>query len=99
MTLRRMEKLAPYNAWLHDRFDAALGQRILEVGSGVGNQTRFFVDRERVVASDVEVHYVRELKAKFGDRSNVRIASYRFPLADGRPRGARRRRRSTRSSA
>ncbi|HYN41455.1 MAG TPA: glycosyltransferase family 2 protein, partial [Thermoanaerobaculia bacterium] len=82
MTLRRMERLAPYNAWLHERFDAALGKRILEVGSGVGNQTRFFVDRERVVASDVEVHYVRELKGKFGTRSNLRIASYRFPLAD-----------------
>jgi len=82
MTLRRMERLSPYNAWLHDRFDAALGKRVLEVGSGVGNQTRFFVDRERVVASDVEAHYVRELKAKFGDRSNVKIASYRFPLAD-----------------
>jgi SAM-dependent methyltransferase len=82
MTLRRMERLAPYNAWLHERFDAALGKRILEVGSGVGNQTRFFVDRERVVASDVEVHYVRELKAKFGNRSNVRIASYRFPLSE-----------------
>jgi glycosyltransferase involved in cell wall biosynthesis len=80
MTLRRMEKLAPYNAWLHERFDAVLGKRILEVGSGVGNQTRFFVDRERVVASDVETHYVHELKAKFGNRSNVKIASYRFPL-------------------
>jgi len=82
MTLRRMERLAPYNAWLHDRFDAALGQRVLEVGSGVGNQTRFFVERERVVASDVEVHYVRELTARFGGRSNVRVASYRFPLSD-----------------
>jgi glycosyltransferase involved in cell wall biosynthesis len=81
MTLRRMEKLAPYNAWLHERFDAALGQRILEVGSGVGNQTRFFVDRERVVASDVEIHYVRELNGKFGGRSNVKVASYRFPLS------------------
>ena len=83
MTLRRMERLAPYNAWLHGRFDASLGKRILEVGSGVGNQTRFFVDRERVVASDVEAHYVRELRAKFGGRSNVRIASYRFPLTEG----------------
>lgn len=81
MTLRRMERLGPYNAWLHDRFDAALGRRVLEVGSGVGNQTRFFVDRERVVASDVEIHYVRELKAKFENRSNVKVASYRFPLS------------------
>ena len=64
MTLRRMEALSPYNAWLHARFEGALGKRILEVGSGVGNQTRFFVDRERVVASDVEVHYVQPLKKR-----------------------------------
>ncbi len=80
-TLRRMSALAPYNRWLHDRFEAHLGRRILEVGSGVGNQTRYFIDRERVVASDVEAHYVRELQTHFGNLSNVRIASYRFPLS------------------
>jgi glycosyltransferase involved in cell wall biosynthesis len=81
ITLRRMATLAPYNRWLHERFEHYLGNRILEVGSGVGNQTRFFVDaRERVVASDIEPHYVRELGSRFADRSNVRVASYRFPL-------------------
>src|SRR5579871_640341 len=43
-TLRRMARLEPYNRWLHDRFDPYLGNRILEVGAGVGNQTRYFVD-------------------------------------------------------
>ena len=81
ITLRRMSRLASYNAWLHARFDAYLGQRILEVGSGVGNQTRYFIERERVVASDIEPHYVRELAGRFGQRSNVRIASFRFPLS------------------
>jgi SAM-dependent methyltransferase len=79
-----MAMLAPYNRWLHDRFESYLGKRVLEVGSGVGNQTRYFIDgRERVVASDIEPHYVRELTGRFGDRKNVRIASYRFPLRDG----------------
>ncbi len=82
VTLRRMARLHEYNAWLHDRFDAYLGRRILEVGSGVGNQTRYFVERDRVVASDIEPHYVRELRAKFGQRSNVRVASFRFPLSE-----------------
>jgi glycosyltransferase involved in cell wall biosynthesis len=83
MTLRRMAMLAPYNRWLHERFESYLGTRILEVGSGVGNQTRFFVDnRDRVIASDIEPHYVRELRGRFGDRANVRIASYRFPLQE-----------------
>jgi 2-polyprenyl-3-methyl-5-hydroxy-6-metoxy-1,4-benzoquinol methylase len=82
MTLRRMEKLAPYNRWLHDHFDAHLGNRILEVGAGVGNQTRYFVERERVIASDIEAHYLRELTAKFGRRGTVRVASFHFPLTD-----------------
>jgi glycosyltransferase involved in cell wall biosynthesis len=83
ITLRRMAMLAPYNRWLHERFEAYLGHRILEVGSGVGNQTRYFIDnRERIVASDIEPHYVRELTGRFGDRQNVRIASYRFPLRE-----------------
>src|SRR4029450_7554116 len=44
ITLRRMATLLPYNRWLHERFQHFLGDRILEVGSGVGNQTRFFID-------------------------------------------------------
>jgi glycosyltransferase involved in cell wall biosynthesis len=83
ITLRRMATLSPYNRWLHERFEHYLGSRILEVGSGVGNQTRFFVDdREQVIASDVEPHYLRELIGRFGHRKNVRIASYAFPLAE-----------------
>jgi len=77
-----MEGLSVYNKWLHDRFDPWLGNRVLEVGSGVGNQTRFFADKERVVASDIEPHYVSELRAKFDGRPNVRVASFRFPLVD-----------------
>ena len=83
ITLRRMATLSPYNRWLHERFERYLGKRILEVGSGVGNQTRYFVDnRELVIASDIEPHYLRELMGRFGDRKNVRVASYTFPLRE-----------------
>jgi glycosyltransferase involved in cell wall biosynthesis len=81
VTLRRMARLGVYNRWLHDQFDAFLGRRVLEVGSGVGNQTRYFIERDRVIASDIEPHYVRELRGAFGQRSNVRVASFRFPLS------------------
>jgi glycosyltransferase involved in cell wall biosynthesis len=81
-TLRRMSRLHEYNRWLHDRFEHYLGPRILEVGAGVGNQSQYFIDRERVIASDVEPHYVTELTTKFGRLAGVRIASFRFPLGD-----------------
>jgi glycosyltransferase involved in cell wall biosynthesis len=80
-TLRRMAQLSQYNKWLHDRFDSYLGQRILEVGAGVGNQTQYFIDRDRVIASDVEPQYVKELTTKFGRLAGVRVASFRFPLS------------------
>jgi SAM-dependent methyltransferase len=79
-TLRRMAGLEAYNRWLHDRFDAYLGRRILEVGSGIGNQTQYFVDRERVIASDIDPFYIETLGRRFGDRASVRLASFRFPL-------------------
>ncbi len=83
ITLRRMATLSPYNRWLHERFEHYLGSRILEVGSGVGNQTRFFIDgREKVIASDIEPHYLRELAGRFTKKTNLRIASYSFPLND-----------------
>ena len=44
ITLRRMANLAGYNAWLHKLFGPYLGRADLKVGSGVGNQTRFFLD-------------------------------------------------------
>jgi SAM-dependent methyltransferase len=81
-TLRRMAGLGAYNQWLHARFEGFLGRRVLEVGSGVGNQTRYFADRERVVASDIEAHYLRELRRRFEHHANVRVASFTFPLTD-----------------
>jgi SAM-dependent methyltransferase len=66
---------------LHDRFDAYLGRRILEIGSGIGNQTRYFADRERVVASDIDPYYVQTLRERFDGQENLRIASFRFPLS------------------
>lgn len=81
-TLRRMAGLEAYNRWLHERFDAYLGPRILEIGSGIGNQTRYFADRERVIASDIDPYYVNILQSRFGSQPNVRMASFRFPLTE-----------------
>jgi SAM-dependent methyltransferase len=81
-TLRRMAGLDAYNSWLHGRFDGYLGQRILEIGSGIGNQTRYFADRERVVASDLDPYYLATLRSTIGTRANVRVASFSFPLSE-----------------
>lgn len=81
-TLRRMALISPYNYWLHQWIEPHIGERVLEVGSGIGNQTQYFLDRDRVIASDVESDYLRELTDAFGKRANLRIASFHFPLSD-----------------
>ena len=81
-TLRRMARVSPYNYWLHRWIEPHVGERVLEVGSGIGNQTQYFLDRERVIASDVDADYLRELDDAFGRRSNLRIASFHFPLSE-----------------
>ncbi|MDQ3170579.1 MAG: glycosyltransferase [Acidobacteriota bacterium] len=81
-TLRRMASISPYNYWLHQWVEPHIGERVLEVGSGIGNQTQYFLDRDRIIASDVETDYLRELSDAFGRRSNLRIASFHFPLSD-----------------
>jgi glycosyltransferase involved in cell wall biosynthesis len=80
LTLERMGRLEPYNRWLADLFLPEVGRRILEIGSGFGNMTRFIEDRERVVASDLDDVALERLRTRYRGRANVRIASYAFPL-------------------
>jgi len=80
VTLARMGKLEPYNHWLADRFRAALGQRVLEIGAGFGNMTRQLTGRELVVASDLDAVALEYLRGTFREDPAVRVASYRFPL-------------------
>ena len=95
VTLARMAKLEPYNRWLVGRFRGMLGRRILEIGAGFGNITRYLIEpgegivRERVVASDLDPIAVEYLRGTFRGAPAVRIASYRFPLDDAARREIR----------
>ncbi len=80
VTLARLARLEPYNRWLVDRFRAALGRRVLEIGAGFGNLTRHLRERDLVVASDLDPVALEYLKGAFRGDPAVCIASYRFPL-------------------
>jgi SAM-dependent methyltransferase len=70
-TLRRVSRLFRYNAWLWEQIAPFTGQRILEVGAGVGTTTRFCLGRELVLATDVNPQYLERLRATFAGRPNV----------------------------
>jgi glycosyltransferase involved in cell wall biosynthesis len=72
-TLLRMEKVRRYNDWIFEQISPFLGQRILEVGSGIGNITRKLVSRQFVIASDVSEDYLAALRTRLvaGDRLKI----------------------------
>jgi glycosyltransferase involved in cell wall biosynthesis len=65
-TLQRMKKLHRYNQWIFSKFQPYLGRRVLETGSGIGNITKFLLDRDLIIATDVETKYLTFLKNTFG---------------------------------
>lgn len=80
-TLARMEAGAPnYNAWLGARFREHAGQRVLEVGAGIGTITELLAEgREKVVALEVDEFYVRRLKNRF--RNTPQVVPYLSDVA------------------
>jgi len=85
-TLQKMKKLRRYNHWIFLKFRPFLGRRILEVGSGIGNITKFLLDRDLIIATDVEPKYLTLLKNTFGkykkfmieqlDISGIKVKQY-----------------------
>jgi 2-polyprenyl-3-methyl-5-hydroxy-6-metoxy-1,4-benzoquinol methylase len=73
-TLRRMAEADRYNAWLLDRSTPFLGQRILDVGAGIGTfAEKVAPGRELVVAVEPDPAYEATLAARLSDKTNVRV--------------------------
>jgi SAM-dependent methyltransferase len=71
--LETLSHAVRYRQWLYRQISGALGKRILEIGSGVGNYTEFLLRHGQVLATDMEGHYVSELRSRFRDEPRVRV--------------------------
>jgi len=72
-TLARMSELGSYNRTMFDLFAPFLGRRVLEIGAGAGNLSRFVLDRDYVILTDFETEYLHLLRRRFGTYENVQI--------------------------
>ena len=73
-TLRDQEQMKAaqrYFAWQARIVRQELGRRVVEVGCGVGNFTRHLLDRELVVALDVEADCVAQLVRNLNHPANL----------------------------
>jgi SAM-dependent methyltransferase len=71
--LNIMKGATRYRRWLFNQVKAWAGQRILEVGAGIGNYTEFLIDREKVVCLEIHPEAFTYLKERFSDVSNVLV--------------------------
>jgi 2-polyprenyl-3-methyl-5-hydroxy-6-metoxy-1,4-benzoquinol methylase len=68
-----MAKAGNYFAWQSRMVLKELGQRVVEVGCGIGNFTGMLLDREIVIALDVEERCVERLQARYPGRRNLHV--------------------------
>src|SRR5579884_2114560 len=73
---RRMSRARNYFAWQARLVRPELGQRVIEVGCGIGNFTGMLLDREAVIALDVEPTYVERVIRRYPNRSNLQTYSF-----------------------
>ena len=66
-----MQKAQRYFAWQAKTALDHIGKRVIEVGCGTGNFTRYLLDREAVMGLDVVDRCVSELLERLGNPANV----------------------------
>jgi glycosyltransferase involved in cell wall biosynthesis len=72
--LARLPRAPRFNRWMADTIRPYCGERVLEVGSGVGNITRQLIPRTRYVASDINPLYLQTLANLGADRPYMETA-------------------------
>ncbi|MBI2930434.1 MAG: glycosyltransferase [Planctomycetes bacterium] len=80
-TLKVMQRATAYNRWLFEKIRAHVRGRVLEVGSGLGNITRFLAHCPEVTATDIEPRFLEELETVFAGWGNITVR--RFDVEQG----------------
>jgi len=68
--------LSRVDEWLYDEVTPYLGQRVLEVGCGLGNLLRHLNDRELFVGIDPDPATIERVRVDYAGQPNVRL----YPL-------------------
>jgi 2-polyprenyl-3-methyl-5-hydroxy-6-metoxy-1,4-benzoquinol methylase len=72
---RRMSHAKNYFGWQGRLVGREIGQRVIEVGCGVGNFTENLLEREAILALDKESRCIEALKQRYATRQNLRALS------------------------
>ena len=82
VTLRRLRNARRYNDWVWSMLEPHVGNRVLEVGCGVGNFTHYLRQREYVLATDNNDEYLAMLRTSTEHLDNVEVRDIDWEHAD-----------------
>ncbi|HET9531635.1 MAG TPA: bifunctional glycosyltransferase/class I SAM-dependent methyltransferase, partial [Blastocatellia bacterium] len=71
--LVELERARRFNLWLGEKLRPYLGDRVLEIGAGIGNLTNQFIPRDLYVASDINPHYLQYLRSYSFGKPYLRV--------------------------
>jgi SAM-dependent methyltransferase len=89
-SLLRLSRADRYNRWMLSQLAPWVGQRVLEIGSGIGSFTRYLTGRDLVVATDINPRYLRMLENTFERHTRVEVMLLDLRDFDPAPLAARR---------
>ncbi len=71
--LARLSKAHTFNRWMADTIRPYVGERVLEIGAGIGNLTQALIPRREYVASDINPLYLDTLEGLRHGRPYLRV--------------------------
>ena len=80
--LVELERARRFNLWLGGTIRPFVGDRVLEIGAGIGTLTNQFIPREAYLASDINPNYIHFLRSYAHGKPYLRIKKIDAQLAD-----------------
>ena len=80
--LQALAKAYKYQRWVYEMIEPFLGSRILEIGAGIGNMSKWLPIRERLILTEYDFEFLKILKNSFTydridtDFSKIRLEQY-----------------------
>ncbi len=71
--LHSLSSMHRFNRWMADQVRPWIGERVLEIGAGMGNLSRQFLPREQYTVSDIDEQHLVYLQNSFESRKNIDV--------------------------
>ena len=68
-----LDRARRFNLWMGETLRPYVGDRVLEIGAGIGNLTNQFIPRDLYVASDINPHYLHYLRSYSFGKPYLRV--------------------------